>query len=95
MDFFFYCHLSQFPFWMILEQFHSLFTLNKLGIKCKSEGNEIALNQLVLVSANIGIIILIYFFPSFRTMAYGLHSSDSVRVGKRGRAQRHRAFLFE
>lgn len=80
---------------MILEQFHSLFTLNKLGIKCKSEGNEVALNQLVLVSANIGIIISIYFFPSFRTMAYGLCSSENVRVGKQGTAWGHTAFLFE
>lgn len=90
----FYYHLSQFPFWMIVEQFHRLFTLNKFGIKCKLEGNEITLNQLVLVSASIGIIILIYFFLPFKTLAYDLHSSEKVRDRKRGTAWRHTVFLF-
>lgn len=80
---------------MILEQFHILFTLKKLGIKCKLEGNKIALNQLVLVCANIAIIILIYSFLAFRMMAYGLHSSENIQVGKQGAAERSREFLFE
>lgn len=91
----FYCHLSRFPFWVILEQIHILFTLNKLGIKCKLEGNKIALNQPVLVCANIAIIILIYSFLAFRMMACGLHSSENIQAGKQGVAQRSRAFLFE
>lgn len=91
MDIFFYCHLSRFPFWTILE-FNILFTLNKLGIKCRLEGNKIALNQ--LVCANIAIIILIYSFLAFRMMACGLHSSENIQVGKQQAAQKSRAFVW-
>lgn len=69
---------------MILEQLDILFALNKLGIKCKLEGNKIALNQLVLVCANIAMLILIYSFLAFRVMACGLHSSENIPVGKQG-----------